>query len=212
MKTDDLIHALAQDAAMREPSPNRAIGIALVTGGLAAAAVFAMLLGPRDDIPMAMHELRFVFKFILTGSLAAVAVNMAAGAVRPATSMERRGWLLLTPLALMVTALAFELLSVPRDAWMERLVGTNWLVCLTYVPLISIAPLAAMLLAMRRGAPTRPVLAGALAGLASGALAAMFYAAHCPDDSPLFVAVWYGLAIGIVTAAGALAGHRLLRW
>lgn len=212
MKTDDLIHALAQDAASREPSPERWLALALSAGGLAAALVFAVLLGPRDDIPMALHELRFLFKFVLTGSLAAVAVMMAAEVLRPGLRPSWRGWLLLAPLGMIVVAALLELASVPRDAWMTRLVGTNWLVCLTYVPVISLAPLAALLLAMRRGAPTRPVLAGAVAGLASGALAAMFYAAHCPDDSPLFVAAWYGLAIGLVTAAGALAGHRLLRW
>ena len=37
------------------------------------------------------------------------------------------------------------------------------------------------------GVPTRPALAGAVAGLLAGGLAASFYAAHCTDDSPLFV-------------------------
>ncbi|NJL07877.1 MAG: DUF1109 domain-containing protein, partial [Methylacidiphilales bacterium] len=54
--------------------------------------------------------------------------------------------------------------------------------------------------------------AGAVAGLAAGALAATLYAAHCPDDSPLFVASWYGLSIAFVTVAGAALGVRLLRW
>jgi hypothetical protein len=38
------------------------------------------------------------------------------------------------------------------------------------------------------------------------------YAAHCPDDSPLFVLAWYGLAIALVTGAGMLVGSRVLRW
>ena len=46
----------------------------------------------------------------------------------------------------------------------------------------------------------------------SGGIAATFYAAHCPDDSPLFVAVWYPLAIAILTGLGALAGRFSLRW
>jgi hypothetical protein len=55
-------------------------------------------------------------------------------------------------------------------------------------------------------------IAGAMAGALAGSLGAVLYAAHCVDDSPLFVATWYGIAIALVTAVGALLGHRLLRW
>ena len=65
---------------------------------------------------------------------------------------------------------------------------------------------------MRQGAPTRPALAGALAGLLAGGIAATFYAAHCTDDSPFFVATWYTLAIAVLAGIGALAGGRVLRW
>ena len=46
----------------------------------------------------------------------------------------------------------------------------------------------------------------------SAGVGALLYATHCPDDSPLFVAIWYGSATAIVVAIGALAGARLLRW
>lgn len=69
-----------------------------------------------------------------------------------------------------------------------------------------------VLLALRHGAPTSPALAGAVAGLAAGGLAATFYAAHCTDDSPLFVATWYPLAIAMLAAAGAVAGRLAVRW
>jgi hypothetical protein len=72
--------------------------------------------------------------------------------------------------------------------------------------------LAAALFGLRHGAPARPALAGALAGLLSAGLAATLYAAHCNDDSPLFVATWYTLATALVTAIGALLGARLLRF
>ena len=52
----------------------------------------------------------------------------------------------------------------------------------------------------------------AAAGLLAGGLAATLYATHCTDDSPLFVAAWYSLAIAGVAALGALIGARWLRW
>jgi hypothetical protein len=73
-------------------------------------------------------------------------------------------------------------------------------------------PLACLVFALTESAPARPGLAGAAAGLAAIGIAVVLYAWHCPDDSPLFVAVWYSSAIAIVAAAGYLVGCRLLRW
>jgi hypothetical protein len=69
-----------------------------------------------------------------------------------------------------------------------------------------------MLLGLRRCAPSNAGLTGAVAGVLSASLGAAIYAVHCPDDSPLFVAVWYSLAILFVAGAGALAGRLTLRW
>ena len=90
--------------------------------------------------------------------------------------------------------------------------GKNSLVCLTYVPLFGIGPLALFVLGLRRGAPTRPGLAGIVAGLVAGGIAATFYAAHCTDDSPLFVLAWYPIAIGMLGVTGALVGRFLVKW
>ena len=75
-----------------------------------------------------------------------------------------------------------------------------------------IGPLACTLLALRHGAPTQPGLAGAVAGLIASDIAATLCASNCTDDSPLFVATWYLIAIGIVVLAGDVAGSRCLRW
>jgi len=44
----------------------------------------------------------------------------------------------------------------------------------------------------------------AAAGLVAGGLSAALYATHCTDDSPLFVATWYTIAIAAVTVLGAI--------
>jgi hypothetical protein len=118
----------------------------------------------------------------------------------------------LAPFLLLGAAVAMELTVVPADLWRTRLIGSNAIHCLTIIPLLSVAPLAALLIAMRGGAPQNPWIAGALAGAAAAGIAATLYASNCPDDSPLFVASWYPLATLIAVAAGAFAGDRLLRW
>ena len=83
---------------------------------------------------------------------------------------------------------------------------------MTAVPLMSLPLLAASLFGLRHGAPTRPAVAGAMAGLLSAGLAATLYASHCTDDSPLFVATWYSIGAALIAALGALIGSRVLRY
>jgi hypothetical protein len=78
--------------------------------------------------------------------------------------------------------------------------------------MLSVLPGVFLFFALRRGAPARPGLAGAIAGLTAGAVGACLYALSCPEDSPLFVATWYSLAIAAVTAVSFLVGRRWLRW
>ncbi len=211
MKTDDFIRTLAADRAVAI-RPNQALALALAVGVAVAAAVFTLTLGPRPDVATALQTVRFLFKFVVTIAVFAAGLRLAAALARPGGDAASAARLLLVPVALMGAALAIELVVVPADAWMPRLIGYNAAVCLGAIPLIALGPLAAFLLALRSGAPTAPARAGAAAGLVAAGLAATLYASHCADDSPLFVATWYSLAIALVVAAGAWLGPRVLRW
>ena len=112
----------------------------------------------------------------------------------------------------LLVAVALELIAVPQRAWMGSLIGQNARFCLTLIPLLATGPFVCLILALRRGAPTAPHLAGVIAGLTASGIAATFYAANCTDDSPLFVATWYPIATLMVAGAGYFAGDRFLRW
>jgi hypothetical protein len=212
MKTDDLIRALAADHAAPGASLERALAWAGTLGFAIAAAVFVLILGPRPDIATALGEPRFAFKFAITLLLAAAAVMVGLRLARPTD--ETRAWSLALAAVpvILLAAVVIELAVMPRAAWAARLVGSNSMLCLKSIPLLAAPILVATLLILRRGASLRPGLTGAAAGLFAGALGAALYATHCPDDSPLFVAVWYSLAIAAVAIVGALAGKNLLRW
>jgi hypothetical protein len=184
--------------------------LALAGGAIVGLAVFMMMLGPRHDLPSAMHSLRFQLKFVVTAAAFLAGLVLALQLSRPG---RRATPAMLLPLFGIVAAtVLWEAVTVPQSQWAARLVGVNAAICVASIPVIALAPLAAVLLAMRSAAPTRPARAGAAAGLLAGAVAATFYGSHCPDDSPFFVAVWYTLGIGIVVVAGTLLGRRLLRW
>lgn len=211
MRTDQLVKALAADD-LRQASLWTAFAWAGAVGFAAGAVLFAMALGPRPDIAAAVAAPRFLMKFVVTLAVAISAGGLLWRLVRPGAS---GGWwaaAIAAGPALLASAIGVELFTVSADAWWGRLVGRNNIVCLVSIPLLAAPLLAALLAAARRGAPTRPGLAGAVAGLLAGGLGATLYAAHCIDDSPLFVAAWYAPAIALVAGIGAAAGARLLRW
>ncbi len=212
MRTDELIRALGADDGAPPMPMARGWGLAALAAMALAAAVFFATLGPRPDIATAVETARFLFKplvaLVLAGTAFAAVRVMARPGVDDRAAILR---LLLAP-ALLALAVVVELVVVPSAGWPARLVGSNALVCLFAIPLIGIGPLAAFLLVLRHGAPTRPALAGAASGLLAGGIAAAFYAIHCPDDSPLFVATWYTAAVLVLTTIGALIAPRVARW
>lgn len=212
MRTEDLIKALDADARSKAMPLRSAWWVATAVAAVIAAVVFWFTIGPRSDIMIAMHTMRFLSKFVFTIVLAGTAFALIHALSTPGASTGKAAtWMAAAPLLVLV-AVVLELFAVPEAQWGTRLVGSNMMICMGFIPLIGIGPLAIFLWMLRYGAPTRPVLAGAVAGLLAGGLAATFYAAHCSDDSPLFVATWYTVAIIILTVLGALGGRLFVRW
>jgi hypothetical protein len=212
MDTDQLIKTLAADNAHRPRRVSFVLALALLAAAPVSILMFMAELGVRPDVMTAMHNPFFDLKFAVTLALAAAAITISLHLSRPEASLRGFVWLLAVPAGLLVAGISGEMMMPQRLPMMTRLVGSNSRVCMTAVPLLSLPLLAASLIGLRHGAPTRPALAGAIAGLLSAGLAATLYAAHCPDDSPLFVATWYSIATALVTAIGALLGSKVLRF
>ena len=212
MDTDQLIRTLAADNAHRARPVGFVLALALLVAAPASVAMFLAGLGVRPDLMSAMHNPFFDLKFAVTMALAIPAIAISLHLSRPEASLRGWKWLLLIPVGLLLAGIASEMMMPQRLPMMTRLVGNNSRLCMTAIPLMSLPLLAAALIGLRHGAPTRPTVAGAIAGLLSAGLAATLYASHCTDDSPLFVATWYTIATALVTAIGALAGSRVLRF
>lgn len=212
MKTNDLIKALAADASDSAMPMARAWGLAVAAAVAIAATVFFVTIGPRPDIAAATETVRFLFKPVVTIVLGVTAFLALSALSRPAPDGGPPIVTLAAAPLMLIAAAALELFAVPYDQWGAKLVGSNATACLTYIPLIGLGPLAVFLLALRHGAPTRPAFAGAVAGVLAGGVAATFYAMHCTDDSPLFVATWYTIAIAALSVLGALTALRIARW
>jgi hypothetical protein len=211
VKTAHLVDMLAQDAPVRWGLSSR-LAMAFAVGAVIAAAIFVFSVGMRPDMSVAGYTMRVQFKFLFALTLVSGAAGAVAQVGRPDATPGPWAFVLLAVPVVLALAVIAELLATPAQSWIPRLIGQNSVYCLTILPALALAPLACLLFALRESAPTQPGLAGAVAGLAASGIAAVLYASHCPDDSPLFVAVWYPSAIAIVVAAGYLVGARLLKW
>jgi hypothetical protein len=212
VETDQLIRTLAADNTERSRPVGFVLALALVAAAPVSVVMFFATLGVRPDVMTAMHNPFFDLKFAVTLALAISAIAISLHLSRPEALL--RGWalLLLVPAGLLAAGIGGEMMMPQRLPMMTRLVGSNSRACMTAIPLMSLPLLAGALYGLRHGAPTRPAVAGAIAGLLSAGLAATLYASHCTDDSPLFVMTWYSIAAALVTAIGALVGSRVLRF
>lgn len=212
MDTEQLIRTLAADNSHRPPP----VGYVLMLMLLAAAPVSLLLffaeLGFRPDIMTAMRNPFFDLKFAVTLALAISGIAVALHLSRPEASLRGFGWFLLIPAGILAACIGGEMMMPQRAPMVTRLVGSNSKICITAIPALSLPLLIAALMGLRHGAPSRPALSGAVAGLLSAGFAATLYASHCTDDSPLFVAFWYTLATALVAALGALMGMRVLKY
>lgn len=211
MKTDELINLLKEDAPVGLRLPQR-LTMLVVAGGLVAILVMLLTIGLRNDLAEKILTWPVGFKVAETLLLATTGIFLAFAAGRPGAGLLSRLKILALPLLMLAAAILAEAVSAPPSEWASRWIGNHPVFCLIFIPMLAVAPMAGLMAALRHGAPDDPGLAGAIAGFASGSMAAAVYAWHCPDDSPFFVASWYMLAILIVTLAGFVLGRRLLRW
>ncbi len=212
MRTSDFIAALAADAVPEPIRLGRRVAAALAIGFIVSVAIYALLMGPRPDVAEAVRTVRFNLKFVDAFAFALPSLLLTLRLARPDAKPRALALWLLAPFVLLAAGVVVELIVVPSDEWLNRLVGHNSMFCMRMIPLLAAPLLAALIVALRAGAPLHPALTGAVAGAASAGIAALLYASHCPDDSPLFVATWYPLATLICMGVGALAGRRFLAW
>ncbi len=211
MKTDDLIRVLSADETMTRP-PERILPWAVPATGVAMAVLFFWTMGFRDDWPGVLWQPVVLLKQILPVGLALAAFGLVVRLARPGAGAGPWRALVLIACGIAAGAFAVTAARLPVAAWGAAVFGETIVACLFFIVAMGAPVLALSLWVLRRGASTRPNLTGALAGVMSGAVAAGIYAGYCPEDNPMFWAVWYGSAIGVLGLAGLAMGRRILRW
>ncbi len=213
MQTDELIDRLAADVRPVRPwGMTAALLIALACGVAAAGGLMLGWLGLRPDLSLAMKTGPFWMKFTYTMLLALIGFFLADRAGRAGSALWPAAWPLILAFVMIAALALIQTLRAPQSLWRSMLLGQSYTVCPWRIVVIAVPILIAMLLMLRRMAPTRPMLAGAAAGILAGSAGATVYGLHCQESAALFTAVWYTLGVAAAGAVGALAGRFALRW
>lgn len=209
MNSDVLISRLVEDL---RPVGRHTAAIRLMLG-VAAGAMIALLgavsiaglpLSAIATTGIAPFALKLAFTVALTSIGALVLFNVGRPGRDPGWRMA---WLLL-PVGVVGLAAVLEVVQRAN----ADLLGSSWPTCLISIALMSLPVFAGVVWAFQWLAPTRLRLAGFLAGLLSGATAALLYALYCTETAASFLVTWYSAGILLAAFAGALIGPRLLRW
>ncbi|WP_126978236.1 NrsF family protein [Frigidibacter oleivorans] len=210
MRTEDLLVRIAADPPQPPLRPGRML--AQTAAAMAGCCLlFLAVMGTRDGLGTALSQPLVAVKSLLPLLVCLACLPAALHGARP-EARPARPWV---PLALAGAAGALWLASYalrPPGARFADVSVPAVAECLGFILALAALPLSLAIALLRRGAPTRPRAAGALAGLAVAAGVAAGYSLYCTQDNPLFYLTWYGAAIGLAAAVGALAGDRWLRW
>jgi hypothetical protein len=213
MKTDDVISMLASGAEAIAPgAPSRRYATALGGGAFGALVLMAIMLGVRPDLAEAARLPMFWVKLAFPATLLAGALLAALRLSRPGARPGSAPAAIAAPVVAIWLLAAVALLAAAPGEREKLLFGATWASCPFNIAILSAPVFLALLWAMKGLAPTRLALAGAAAGLLSGATGAVVYTLHCPEMAAPFLAVWYLLGMLIPTTIGAALGPRVLRW
>ncbi len=211
-ETDNLIAGLVEDLAPRRPL-RFSRGIALAVAALGIAVGLALLrYGLRPDLAAGHPHVMFILGggiFFLLGSACTAAV-VSMSSPRVGTGRNGWGWAAAAASLLPLTALVAVALD-GETAWLAS-EPSHGVVCLGYSLALGLITAGALVLWLRKGAPTSPDRAGLLTGIAAGCAGVVAFTFACPFNSIMHVGLWHGLAVTISALAGRLVVPRLIRW
>jgi len=209
---DNFIAGLVEGLEPVRPMRQReGVGMALLAMLIGVAGML-LGFGMRPDLAALRPDAMFLLSSGLFLVLALASAWAALDMARPFVGGHREGWgwtalmAAVLPLAALVEWAADWMGGSPTmpdgDGWHCMAYGLGW----------GLVTALALVLWLRRGAPSRPHSAGMLAGVAAGSAGIFAVTLYCPHNDLLHIGFWHGLSVVLAGIAGRLAIPPLVRW
>lgn len=210
--TETLISGLVEDLEPVRPLLfTRGMAMAIVAMSAAVLLIVA-LVNVRPDVAAGHPAGIFMLAsglFLLLG-LACMASVVLMGS--PRVGNPRNGWGWAMAMAGLLPASAIILVLIEGSAGWQAGEPSHGAGCLVVSIGLGLLTAGALVLWLRRGAPTSPERAGLLTGIAAGCAGVFAFSFACPIDSIIHIGLWHGLAVSVSAIAGRLIVPHLVRW
>lgn len=213
MSSERTIERLVSNLAPVRPTRSSRDATMLAGLCLAEIALFVLLGQARQDLGAATALPVFWWKLGAMAALSVVGVAAALRSFRPGDA-SRGGLRLFYAIAAaaLVAGWGFDAAYADAGTVGARLMWREGVACVFAMVVLSLPPIIALALLMRRGAPVDRRASALAAGLASAAWGASVFTLNCPHDDPLYVAVWYSAGCALIALAARLILPRIGRW
>ena len=213
MRTESLLDRLSQNL---RPVRRRSIlreALFLLFLGVVQVVVFLGMGFMRPDMPVAMGAPSFWWKLGSMGLIAVLGAGVTILSSDPVRS-PRRGlrWILIWIVAIFATGWLIDSANNGLVDLARRLDWRQGMQCVWKMVALSIPPVIALSVLIRRGAPTDRAGTALAAGLSSAAWGAFVFVFACASDDPLYIVVWFTVGCTIVTMAARALLMSLSRW
>ena len=211
-KNDEFIEALVSDLTpVHRHALRMRLALAIVVGVIGAAAALLISLPFRPHL----HQVTvaaFWVKFLYTAILMSATIVALERVARPDGSTGSMVRVLVVAFAIVVLLAVVQLALSPASSYPGLIVGYSASFCPFLIVAFGIPAFCANMWFLRRAAPTRPVLAGFVAGACAGGVGGWVYSWACVENGIPFIAIWYTLGILLSGLFGSLVGKVSLRW
>lgn len=212
MNSDEMIGRLVADLGPVNPLLQRT-GMTRILFAIAISVGLVIYgFGVRADITAGRPDPLFLTSAGLFLVLALASAWSAIDMARPAVGIRRDGWAWTVMMAAVLPITAMGLIAIDLFRGEPVYVDAGGIECLTSGCIAGALTLTALVLWLRKGAPSSPRLAATLIGVASGASGIFAVSLCCPENSLVHIGVWHGGTVVLMGIFGRLALPRFLAW
>lgn len=210
--TDAFIESLVADLEPVAPLTRSGGLTGAFVAALAAVCLAGFAFGLRPDIIAGELDPVFLLSSGLFLLLACAATFAVVQLSRPRVGNHQTGWIWAVAMAALLPASGLL-------TWVTTLPGGGQVVvdpagwkCLFIGVVLGLGVAVILTLQLRRGAPTSPMRAGWLSGIAAGAAGIFALSMHCPNDDIVHIGLWHASAVAVSAVAGRWIIPALVRW
>lgn len=213
MKLDSLIELLAEDLVPTRP---RRLWVDGCIVAFVSVIELALLIGTgiaRAGVHRVLTQPTVGWRIATLGLIGSASSTLAIRSFDPTYSLKTPlRWLALVIAICLALGMMMTVQPAGIASMIHRLNCVSGIQCASKIVVLSIPPLAGLVVLARHRAPTDMRRTSILIGLAAATSGAFVFIFACPFEDPVYILLWYSVGCGVVTLAAELVLPRLLRW